>query len=81
MKIRKIINEIITKMAFKFLTDNKKKYLTYFNATSAASYMKSRTGIEYHVYRCSFCNAFHIGKTNVNKKDSLGYYLKKIVNI
>lgn len=55
-------------MIFKFLTENKKKYKTYFNACCAASYMKRTTGLDYHVYPCSSCKAFHIGKTYINKK-------------
>ena len=39
----------------------KKRYSSFDVAWNDCRAMKKRTGDTFHIYRCRFCNAFHIG--------------------
>lgn len=55
----------------------KVQYGSYESAKKAADKMSEKKGVHFSVYKCIFCDGYHIGKNRDNKIKSI-YLIKKI---
>lgn len=55
----------------------KGKYGSYESAKKAADKMSEKKGVHFSVYKCVFCDGYHIGKNRDNKIKSI-YLIKRV---